>query len=183
MEPRILPLTDTLAPAAARAILDQTKQAIGMVPNLHRTLAHSPAALRAYFETAKALGAGVLSPRLREHLAVAVAGQNGCAYCASAHTAIGKSVGIDAGELTCNLTGASGDVKVAAALDFAGALLETRGDVSDDQLAALRAAGYSDAEVVELVAHVGMNFFTNIFNRLARTSIDFPVVELSAAAR
>lgn len=181
LRPRIAPLSDDQVPAAARPVLERTRSAVGRVPNLHRTLAHAPAALRAYHETASALAGGVLAPRLREQIAVAAAATNGCAYCASAHTAIGKGLGLEAAELSRNLTGTSSDPRAAAALDFVRALIDTRGAVDDEQLAAVRDAGFSDAEIVEIVAHVGLNAFTNTFNVLARTEIDFPRVELGAA--
>ena len=103
MQPRILPVPDDQTAPAARTILEQTKKAVGMVPNLHQTLAHAPAALRAYTDSVKALSAGRLPVALREQIALTSAGINGCSYCASAHTAIGKGVGLDEGELTRNL--------------------------------------------------------------------------------
>lgn len=149
-----------------------------MVPNLHRTLAHAPAALRGYVETAKSLAGGRLEPSLREQLAVATAGLNHCDYCAAAHSALGKAAGVEEAELAKNLSGESSDPRVTAALDFVRALIDQRGAVSDAELQAVRDAGFDDAEIVEIVAHVGMNSFTNMFNRLARTEIDFPVVAL-----
>ena len=107
MNPRISTLSNDASPATSRTILERTEKAIGMVPNLYRTLAHSPATLSAYTGTARELGGGTLSAKLREQLAVAVAAYNDCAYCASAHTAIGRSVGLDADELTQNLSGRS----------------------------------------------------------------------------
>jgi uncharacterized peroxidase-related enzyme len=178
LEPRIEPLSDEHAPPASRAILQQTKQAVGMVPNLYRTLAHAPVALRAYVETAATLAEGRLEPALREQIAVAVGGINRCEYCAAAHTAIGRGKGVDRQELTRNLSAESSDPKVAGALVFVRALLETRGAVSDAELRAVRDAGFSEADIVEIVGHVGMNAFSNMFNRLARTRIDFPRIEL-----
>jgi len=177
MEPRIEPLSDEHAPAASRAILQATKQAVGMVPNLYRTLAHAPVALQAYVETAATLARGQLEPSLREQIAVAVAGINGCEYCAAAHTAIGHGKGVERQELTRNLVAESSDPKVAGALAFVRALLETRGAVSDAELQAVRDAGFSEADITEIVGHVGMNAFSNMFNRLAQTRIDFPRIE------
>jgi len=181
MKPRILALADGQAPSDARAVLAQVQKAVGMVPNLHRTLAHAPAALRAYVSMAGALGGGVLPPALREQIAVATAATNGCSYCASAHTALGQLAGVDAEELSSNLRGEASDPRTAAALAFAKRLVEARGAVTDADLRAVREAGFSDAEVVEIIAHVGLNTFTNIFNVAARTEIDFPVVDLEQA--
>ena len=176
--PRIAALPDDQLPPAAAKTLGAMKAAVGMVPNLHRTLGHAPAALDAYVAMSGALGKGVLAPPLREKIALAVAAANGCSYCASAHTAIGGSLKIAADELTRNLDGASADPAHAAALDFVGALLEHKGRVPDAALAAVREAGFSEAEIVEITTHVGLNIFTNMFNELASTEIDFPRVEL-----
>ncbi len=123
----------------------------------------------------------MLDARLREQIAVATAGANGCQYCASAHTVLGQGAGVARDELTRNLGGESADEKTAAALAFVRALLQERGDVADAELAAVRTAGFSEAEIVEIVAHVGLNTFTNMFNVLARTTIDFPIVDLAGA--
>lgn len=178
MTHRIAPLSEDDAPVGARETLRRTREAIGMVPNLHRTLAHAPAALSAYVAMNQALAGGVLSPALRERLAVSIAARNGCQYCASAHTLLGKGAGLDADELAANLRGESRDARAQAGLRFAHGVLESRGAVSDADLAAVREAGYSEPEIVEIVAHVALNNFTNTFNVLARTEIDFPVVEL-----
>lgn len=175
--PRILPLPDDEVPQSARAVLQRIGEALGKVPNLHRTLAHAPAALRAYTEASRALAGGVLPPHTREQIAVATAGLNRCSYCASAHTALGKAAGLDADELEQNLAGQSAEPRTAALLAFVRALVEQRGIVDDDQMQAMRDAGYGDAELVEVVAHVGLNTFTNTFNVFARTEIDFPRVE------
>lgn len=178
METRIPPLEDERVPADSQPILDQTRRAIGMVPNLYRTLAHAPAALQAYSSMAASLAGGSLSPALREQIALTSAGVNGCEYCASAHTMIGKGVGLEEDELTRNLDGASSDPKAEAALRFVRALIEQRGAVADSDWDAVREAGFSDAETVEIVANVALNFLTNTMNVLARTPIDFPRVEL-----
>ncbi len=182
MNPRLPALDDAAAPADARPVLDQVRRALGTVPNLHRTLAVAPAALKAYAAQAGALSGGRLDPALREQVAVATAGRNECAYCASAHTMLGKGAGVDEEELARNLSCSSADPRTAAALAFVRTLLDTRGDVPDESLRTLRDAGFGDEEIVEIAAHVGMNWFTNVFNRLARTEIDFPVVELAARA-
>ena len=178
---RILALTLTAAPAASRTLLEATQRKIGMVPNLFSTIAHSPAALAGHLHQSDALAGGVLTPVLREQLALVTAGENGCDYCASAHTLMGKGAGLTSAEAARNLQGHADNAKTQAALSFAKAILASRGQISDSQLAAVRSAGYSDAEVVEIVAHVGMNVFTNYFNNLARTTVDFPLVSTAQA--
>lgn len=182
MPPRIPPVSDQAATPAARAIFDKTARAIGTVPNLHRTLGHSEAALVAYAGMAAALATGKLSAQLRERIALFTASLNGCTYCASAHTALGKDAGLDADELARNLDGESDDPASATVLAFTKSLIERRGDVPDAELEAVRRAGFGDAEVVEIAANVALNLFTNSFNRLARTDVDFPRVELLGVA-
>ncbi len=176
---RIQALDDQQLPGASAKTLAGVKSAVGMVPNLHRTLAHSPAALDSYVGMASALSGGVLSPHLREKIALAVAAANGCAYCASAHTAIGAALDIDPAELARSLEGQSDDPRHGAALAFVDELLAHRGRVPDLALQGAREAGLSEAEIVEIATHVGMNLFTNMFIELARTEIDFPRVALT----
>lgn len=180
--PRIPALTTTTAPEQSQPMLKAVQAKIGMVPNLFKTLAHSPAALQFYLGGTEALSAGVLPPALREQLALVTAGANACDYCASAHTLMGKGAGLSAAEMGKNLRGTSEDTKTKAALDFASAIVDSRGQVDDAQVAAVRAAGYSDAEIVEIVAHVAVNIFTNYFNHIAGTVIDFPLVKSAATA-
>ena len=175
--PRINPIDPNYAQGKAKALLDGVEKALGMTPNLMLTLANSPAALEAYLGFGKALGGGSLGARLREAIALAVSGANGCQYCASAHTAVGKMLGMDDTELARNRKGRSGDPKVEAALKFANAMVAKRGWVSDEDVERVRDAGYDDGEIVEIVATVGVNIFSNYFNHVARTDIDFPVVE------
>jgi uncharacterized peroxidase-related enzyme len=179
---RIATLDIKDAPTASQVMLTAAKEKIGMLPNLFKTLAHSPAALQSYLAQSEALAGGVLPPALREQLAVVTAGTNHCDYCASAHTLMGKGAGISATELAANLIGDSGDAKVQAALNFAKTIINGRGQLSDADLAAVRAAGFGDAEIVEIIAHVGMNIFTNYFNHIAATVIDFPLVQTAVAA-
>ena len=174
--PRITALELSAAPADSKALLEGVQVKIGMVPNLFKTFAHSPAVLKAYLAQGDALAGGVLPPALREQIALVTAGTNQCDYCASAHTLMGKSAGVDAKEATANLRGLASDAKIGAALSFAKTIVEHRGRVTDGQLSAVRAAGYSEAEIVEIVAHVAMNLFTNYFNHIADTVIDFPLI-------
>ena len=180
MTPRI-PTIDDNTTTPARETLEQVGKAVGMVPNLHRTLAHAPAVLKAYVQQVGTLSGGRLAPALREQLALVTAGRNGCTYCASAHTLLGKGAGVAEDELARNLLGESTDPRTAAALTFARALLDDKGAVSDEALQAVRDAGFDEGEIIEIVAHVGLNTFTNMVNELARTEIDFPRVDLPVA--
>lgn len=179
---RIEPLTVETASAEGVQILSAIKDKIGMIPNLYATMAHSPAALSASLAFGDAMGSSALSAQVKEQLALAIAGANSCDYCASAHTAIGKMTGVDAEELTKNLAGNASDPKTQALLTFATQVVRSRGDVSDADISEARAAGVTDAEIVEVVATVAINTFTNYFNHIAQTSIDFPIVETSCSA-
>lgn len=157
-------------------MLDSVAKALGMTPNLHATLAHSPAALRSYLSQVQALGGGMLSTKLREQIALTAAGINACDYCASAHTLFGKHAGVDERELARNLRGLSNDPRTNAALQFAQVVIDSRGSIEDHHLAAVRQAGFTDGEIVEIVANVSVNLLTNYFNQVAGTEVDFPFV-------
>ena len=160
-------------------MLDAVTKKNGRIPNLLQTLAHSPAALKFYLSQTEALAGGLLDIKLREKIALTAAGVNSCDYCASAHTLIGRSRGIDSDELASNLMGASKDTKTKAALDFTREMLNKRGKVADASLSELRNVGFMEAEIVEIIAHIGLNIFTNYFNHVAKTAIDFPFVSSS----
>ena len=178
-----IPTSIEAAPAAARPLLEAVKTQMGSVPNLFRAVANSPAALEGYLGLNSALAKGSLDSKTRERIAIAVAEVNGCGYCLSAHTYIGKNVAkLDDAEITANRSGASNDLKANAAVRFAVKVVNARGHVSDTDIAAVKAAGFDDAQVVEIVLHVALNTLTNYVNEVAKTEIDFPVVALRSAA-
>lgn len=176
---RIKAVDQHQAEGKAKELLDGVKKAMGSTPNIFTTFANAPAALEAYIHFNTALSGGVLDPKLREQLAVTVAGFNGCNYCASAHIFLGGKAGVVREELVANSKGHSSDGKTQAAINFARALLEKRGKVNDADMENVRSAGFSDEEVIEILSHVALNTFTNYFNETALTAIDFPVVELN----
>ena len=175
---RITPVDESNTPEGSVPLLEGVKAKIGKVPNLFGTLAHSPAAFGSYLASGEALGKGELGAALHEQIAVAIAGANACGYCASAHTAIGKMHGVSADELAKNLEGESSDPKSGAAIRFARAVVVKRGFVSDTDLADVRSAGLGDGAIAEIVALVAHNTFTNYFNHVAQTAIDFPEVKV-----
>lgn len=174
--PRIKPVQGSDVPAKSQPLLQGVQKALGMTPNLMATLAHSPAALQSYLGFGQALGSASLSGKVREQIALAVAGENSCGYCASAHTVLAEKAGVAGEEAARNLDGDSSDRQTRAALTFARAIVSKRGFVNDSDLAAVRAAGYSEAQLVEIIATVALNIFTNYFNHVAQTDIDFPEV-------
>jgi len=175
---RISAVDPKTAAGKAKALLDQIQASFGRTPNMMRTMAHSPALLEGYLNFSKALGGGALSARLREQLALAVSEANSCQYCVSAHTAIGKMVGVDESELMASRHGASTDPRAALALEFARALVAQRGDVTDGDVRRLREASYTDGEIAEIVGAVALNILTNYFNKAAAVEVDFPRVPL-----
>lgn len=178
--PRIAP--NSTPDPKAQELLDGVKKLLGGTPNLFTTLAHSPAALGVFVNALGAMSHSRLGPGLREQISVAVAGASGCDYCASAHTALGGMHKIDAGELTRNLQAQSADSRVEAGLAFARTVVERRGRVSDAALDAVRRAGYSDGDIIDIVALVAVNLLTNYVNHIAGTEIDFPVVTTAETA-
>lgn len=176
--PRIAtPATVADAPEAARPLLDAVGKQLGSVPNMFRAIATSPASLDGHLGMFGALGKGTLPAATRERIALAVAEINGCNYCLSAHTYLGKSLAkLDDAEMTANRNGASNDLKADAAVRFAAKVAQARGHITDSDFAAVKAAGYTDAQIVEIVQHVALNTWTNYFNEVFQTEIDFPVV-------
>lgn len=181
--PRI-PLPDSIdtAPAATRPLLEGVRKTLGSVPNLFRITANSPAALEGYLGLSGALAKGSLPAQTRERIALAVAQINGCDYCLSAHAYLGKALAkLDEAEIAANRNGGSSDPKADAAVRFAVRLVRERGQVTDADVSAVRMAGYSEAELVEIVAHVALNTLTNYLNEAFDTPIDFPVVSAKVA--
>ncbi len=171
-----IPTSIEASPATAQPLLEAVRKQLGGVPNLFRLIASSPAALEGYLGLSGALGRGKLDARTRARLALVVAEENGCDYCLSAHTALGKLARLDDAEMTANRDAASSDPAAAAALRFAAQVVRQRGRVSDADLAAVRAAGHDDAAIVEIVLHVALNTLTNYVNTVAATEVDFPLV-------
>ncbi|MFF0532930.1 carboxymuconolactone decarboxylase family protein [Nocardia amikacinitolerans] len=166
------------ATGATRQLLDQVHAAFGATPAMFRAVANSPAALGSMWGSFQALGDGTLGPALTEQIAVAVANRNGCEYCLAAHTGLGRKAGLSEAVLAAAQTGDADDPKTAALLGFALELVDQRGHVGAEQIEAVRAAGWTEPELVELIAHVALNLFTNYVNVALRVPVDFPVVAL-----
>ena len=178
-----VPLIDATRTTADRAaVLAQVQQAFGTVPNMFRAVANSPAALHSMWGSFGALGGGSISAKLGEQIAVAVANRNDCEYCLAAHTALGRKAGATAEEMSSAQSGHASDPKTDAALRFALKLVEQRGQVGVDDVGRLREVGFTDEGVVEIVAHVALNLFTNYVNVALNVPVDFPKVALRRAA-
>ena len=178
-----IPASIDAAPVASRPLLQAVNKQLGVVPNLFRLVANSPAALEGYLNLSEALGKGALPAATRERIALAVAEINGCGYCLSAHTYLGKNVAkLDDAEMTANRSGASNDPRADAAVRFAAKVVRERGHVSDEDVRAVKAAGYDEAQVIEIVLHVALNTWTNYINEVGKTDVDFPSVSPRKAA-
>ena len=173
--PRIQAITVENAEGETADILGGVKKKMGMIPNLVATMANSPAVANAYLAFSGAIGKGKLPGAVRERIALTTGQANECNYCLSAHTLMGKGAGLSDDEIVSARQGTAGDEKVAAAVEFARKLSDHRGNVTDEDLAAVRDAGYGDGEVAEIVANVALNLFTNYFNHVADPEIDFPL--------
>ncbi|MFZ5472127.1 MAG: carboxymuconolactone decarboxylase family protein [Myxococcota bacterium] len=172
------PATIDASPAASRPLLEEVKKHLGSAPNLFRVMANSPAVLEGYLGLSGALAKGELDARTRERIALAVSELHRCDYCLSAHTYLAKSLAkLDEAEIAANREGGSGDPKADVAVRFAVRLARERGNVTDGDLKALRAAGYGDGQALEILMHVVLTTLTNYVNHVAQTEIDFPVVK------
>lgn len=178
-----VPLIDrTHTTAERKALLDDIHAAFGATPNMFRAVANSPAALNSMWGAFGALGAATLGAKLGEQIAVAVADRNACEYCLAAHSALGRKAGASAEEMTDAQVGRSADPKTQAALQFALKLVDARGQVTQADVQGLRDVGFSDEAVVEILAHVALNLFTNYVNVALAVPVDFPSVKLRHAA-
>ena len=180
--PRLQPVNKDTADSATAKLLGTVEKKMGTVPNIIATMANSPAVANAYLGFSQSLSTGSLSPRLREQIALVVGETNGCGYCVAAHTALGKRAGLSEQE-TCDARRAvAADSKEGAAVEFARKIVAERGYVSDTDVQQVRQAGYTDGEIAEVVANVALNVFTNYFNHVAETEVDFPAAPEVAAA-
>lgn len=157
-------------------ILSSVKKTIGSIPNLIATMANSSAVVSGYLAFSQSLAKGSLSGKLREKIALTVGETNHCDYCVAAHSSIGLRAGLSKTEIILARKAASEDSKENTALQFAKAIVIQRGKLDSSAINRLRLAGYSDGEIVEIVGHVALNIFTNYFNHIAGTEVDFPKV-------
>lgn len=165
------------ATGAARGLLDEVRATLGLVPNMTKVMANSPAVLRGYLALSNALATGEFDPATRERIAITVAEANRCGYCLSAHTYIGANVAkVDAHELDRAREASSADARTAAILRLADSVVRYQGHLDDASFAQFRTAGLTDAEIAETVGHVALNVLTNLINSVAQVDNDWPVV-------
>lgn len=179
---RIKVIDPAQAMGKSKELLDALQKSLKSVPNLAKALANSPAALKAWIEFSGALSKGSLSAKLEQEIAVAVAQKNGCEYCLSAHTAIGRLVGLTDQQILDSRQGQGTSSKDTAALTFVRELLDRRGQVSAGSVQILRDEGFTDGDIAEIIANVALNIFTNYFNIALDVDLDFPRVALHQVA-
>jgi uncharacterized peroxidase-related enzyme len=173
---RITQLDPAQAAGKTKQLFDAVQSELGLVPNLVRVLATAPAALEGYLGFRRALAGGAFNAKVREQIALTVAETNLCGYCLSVHTFLGRKVGLTGEEIAgARRANATAD-KTGAILKLARGIVLQRGEISDADLAKARAAGLTDGDIVEAVANVAVNIFTNYMNHVARTVVDFPEV-------
>ncbi|QDT44104.1 Carboxymuconolactone decarboxylase family protein [Gimesia alba] len=175
--PRLTAIAPEAAEGKSKALLEGVQAQLGMTPNLMRTMAHSPAVLDAYLKFSGTLAEGSLSKQHREQISLTVGESNQCGYCLAAHATLGKMVGLEPEQIQQSRSGSDTDPATDALLKFSRKILEKQGFVSDQDLEDVRRAGHDDPAIAEVVANVALNIFTNYFNHMAQTEIDFPEVE------
>jgi len=175
------PASIEAAPEKSQLLLEAVLKQLGIVPNMFRAISNSPAAIEGYLGLNGALAKGALEAPTRERIALAIAEFNACDYCLSAHTYLGKNLSkLSDAEIAANRDGGSTDAKAGAAVRFAVKVAETRGHPTEADLQAVKQAGYTDPQVIEIVLHVALNTLTNYVNEAIKTEIDFPVVTARA---
>ena len=173
------------ASGATAEVYAQIKKAVGNVPNTYAAIgAYRPDALRAILLADSVLAAGALSRRDQETIKLVISGVAGCDYCVAAHSLLGKLAGLKPDELKNIRDGKpTDDARRDALIRFVRVLAESSGTVSNEEFAAIKAAGYSDAQLVDISLAFATIVFTNVFNRINDTAIDFPPVAQATAAR
>lgn len=174
MENRIKLLEQNEASLKSQELLGHVQNKFGSIPNVFRMMANSSAVLQSYLSFSGALAGGKLDLKVQERIALVIAQENGCEYCLAAHSAIAKGAGLSESEILSAREGKSEDAKVQSAIRFAKAIFLYSGDLPDSELENIRNAGYSDEEILEIVAAVSLNILTNSLNNLAQTKLDFP---------
>lgn len=179
----ITPVDPEATTGRTREQLDEIKAAFGTVPAMFKTVANSPAALTSMWSAFGAFGSSsALGAALGEQIAVAVANRNACEYCLAAHSALGRKAGVSRDAMVAAQVGESDDPRTAAILAFALALVEKRGQLDAAEVERLRAHEVTDEQIVEIVAQVALNLFTNYVNVALAVPVDFPTVSLRRAA-
>ena len=173
--PRAVALEPEQVPAESKPTLDMFTKNIGFTPNMMATFAMSPIAFNSWAALLGSLSKA-LDVKTRDSIGLAVSEVNGCNYCLALHSFGAKHAKMSADEILLARKGHAGDPKRDAAVQFARKVMETRGKVSDADVKAVRDAGYTDANVMEIVALVAQYSLTNFLNNVFDPEMDFPAV-------
>jgi uncharacterized peroxidase-related enzyme len=171
---RLTQIAPEKAMGAVRAIFDGLKAKLGRVPNIFQNMANSEATLDAYMALSGLADKTSLSPQLREKIALTSAQENSCNYCLAAHTTIAKHMGMQESDILLARKADAEDSKTKAILKFVQLVAKTKGKVSDEEVTQLKKQGVSDKEICEIILLVTLNVFTNYFNNVVKSDIDFP---------
>ena len=173
--------TQDIASASAETaqLFGAIKAAIGNVPNAYANIGvNSPVALEAVLKLDAALRNSTLNSKQIETIKLTVSQVAGCDYCLAAHTLVAKAAGISADAARQLRHGqACGDVQLDALSSFVKTLMTSSGTVPAPVVDAIKAAGFSDAQIVDTLLAVTAITFTNLFNRVNDTVLDFPAVD------
>ena len=175
------PIDPNAATGKTKELLSVVEQRRRRIPNMIRLMANSPPILGAYLQFNEAFQAAKLTPKLRGLIAAAVSEINGCDYTLSTAMALGRQEGLTEDELNAARRLEANDPRAAAALRFAAKTVRERGHLSPSEVEGLRSAGFTDEEIVEIIAAVALNVFRNYFNLIVGTEVDFPLVRTSHA--
>ncbi len=174
---RLPSVNPELAQGRTKELFDAVQQAFGVIPNTAKVMANSPAVLDSFLAFSTAMSDARIGAKLHNQVKLNTSETNSCDYCTSILSAVAPTAGLSADDILAGRTGDSEDRRIKAALAFANDVLENRGKVSDEQIAAVRAAGFGDDEIVEIVTSVVLGCFTNFLNNVADTELDISQAE------
>ncbi len=169
-------VTPEQATGKTKELYNAIQSAVGAVPNIYQGVGNSPAALEGVLHIGAVLGKGQLSAAEIEAIKLAVSETYGCTYCLAAHTLLGKKAGLTDEQAISIRRGTPQQSKLAALVKFVNTAIQPKGRISDDDLRAVKAAGYNDAQITETLLVIAQTVFTNLFNRVHQTPLDFPAV-------
>ena len=172
---RLTPIEAKQSTQELQGIISKHQPSAKGVPHFIRLLANSPVSLKAYVQAEEALANGQLTQKQREEISIAVAEINGSKYCLATHELAGRQAGLSDGDIWSARKALGDNPKANAMLHFVQAVVLQRGEVSDIDFSIMREAGFSDAEIIEVLANIVLNIFTNYFNLLAQTNLDYPI--------
>ena len=171
---RLNVVTPEQATGQTKDLYNAIQRAVGAVPNIYQGVGNSAAALEGVLHIGAVLGKGQLSAAEIEAIKLAVSETYGCTYCLAAHTLLGKKAGLTDEQALSIRRGTPQQPKLAALVKFVNATIQPKARVSDEELRAVKATGYNDAQITEALLTVAQTVFTNLFNRVHQTPLDFP---------